>query len=268
MLITSYTQAKRKTQNLPFGLGKTTLAMWLLYYLFGGQADGNSENIWIRVKEAMVYNPYALAQLLKPGTVRHIGVIWDDVQATAPSSNSVPEFIRHLANFISTERPEIACLIMTAPNIGSISAPLRKLVNFEIIVSERGQYEVHKITHHKKFNDPFHDYCHLDYIEELNPDTPFRPLRPQQQLEYDKWRIEQKLKLYPQLLSSGEAYLKLKEFAQANQPTIDEHDIKALLTIQGTIIKVGGGYAYRVPDAVGRELHHKGKITAQIIPPT
>ena len=120
--ITSYTQAKYQTANLPFGLGKTTLAMELSYLLNGGSINDNYENdkVWDKVKSAMVYDPYHMGELLAPGRNRLFCAIWDDVQATAPASQSVPKPVRMLANFISTERPEVALIIFTTPNLNYI----------------------------------------------------------------------------------------------------------------------------------------------------
>jgi len=238
MLITSYTQAKNKTRNLPFGLGKTTLAFWLNYYLNGSN--------WNKVFETSVYNPYDLAKLLEPGSERKLAVVWDDTQATAPATQGVPRAIRRLANFISTERPEIACIIMTAPNISSISAPLRNLVNFEIIVSERGYYEVHKISYHKNFKRPHQDLARFEYIEELAREAPFPPLPDDIQKRYRQWRINQKLVLYPSLLGELETYTKLQEWNK------DAGEIPILHT---QITKGSHGYIVNIPEAVGKNLH-------------
>ena len=86
------------------------------------------------------------ARLLEPSRERLNAAVWDDVKRTAPASQGVPRAIRNLANFLSTERPEIACMIMTAPNINSISAPLRKLVVFEVIVIERDGMKFRKLV--------------------------------------------------------------------------------------------------------------------------
>lgn len=240
LIITSYTQAKRKTQNLPFGIGKTTLEFWLNYYM-------NGED-WNKVFESTVYNPYDLARLLEPGRSRLNAVSWDDVQATAPAMQGVPKAIRRLANFLSTERPEVACLIMTAPNINSISSPLRKLIVFEIIVVERGYYEVQKITYHKNFRRPLQDIAKLDYIEELARDAPFPPLPRGIEEQYKKWRIEQKLKLYPNLLSEIEAYVKLQQWTGS---------IEEIPLLEGTVIKAARGYVVKLPDEVGHKLHRR-----------
>lgn len=240
IIVTSYTQAKHKTTNLPFGLGKTTLALDLSYLLNGFD--------WNTVFENLVYNPYDLAVKLKPGNKRVRCVVWDDVQFTAPARAGVPKAIVELANFISTERPEVACIVFTSPNVNSISAPLRKLVNFEIIVSERGFSETHKIRYYKDFNRPLQDRSHLDYVDEIPQDEPFPPLSEANQKRYDNWRIEQKLKLFPNLLSDLDAYVKMNQWATTE-------NIET--TVMGDVIKTGGGYAVTIPEALGKQLHHR-----------
>lgn len=249
-IITSYTQAKRKTQNLPFGLGKTTLSFWLSHLINGGD--------WNTVFDHAVYNPYNLAKLLEPGTPRKLCVVWDDVQATAPAETGVPKAIRKLANFISTERPEVACLLFTAPNINMISSPLRRLVNFEIIVSERGQYEVHKITYHKDFRRPLVDRASFDYMEELSETEPFPPLPNDVLDRYKRWRVEQKLMLYPSVLTELNMYVKLQQWNK------DGHeDFPAL---QSTVTKVARGqYALTLPPEIGEKLHRK-QVQFAIVP--
>ena len=238
-IITSNTQAKRKTQNLPFGLGKTTLAFWLSYLM-------NGQN-WETVFTNAVYNPYNLAKLLEPGSARKMCVVWDDVQATAPAEVGVPKAIRKLANFISTERPEVACLLFTAPNINMISSPLRRLVNFEIIVSERGQYEVHKITYHKDFHRPLVDRATFDYMEELSESEPFLPLPADQLSRYQAWRTEQKLLLYPTMLSELNMYVKLQQWIKGEQQEVP--------AITSRVTKAAHGYVVTLPPEIGAKLH-------------
>lgn len=214
--ITSYTQAKYQTANLPFGLGKTTLAMELAYLLNGGSIKDNYQNtnVWSKVHDIMVYDPYNMGRILEPGRQRMACAIWDDTQATAPASQSVPAAIRKLSNFISTERPECACIFFTTPNLNFISAPLRKLVNFEIIVSERGYYEVHKISYYKDFKRPLQDRMHFDYVEEIPKDQPFPPLPMFEQEWYDAWRVERKQLLYPAMMKGLEVYTKLRQWEE------------------------------------------------------
>jgi hypothetical protein len=212
--ITSYTQAKNQTRNLPFGLGKTTLMMELAYLLNGGSVNDNyqKQSIWERVHESMVYDPYNLGKLLEPGRKRIPCALWDDVQATAPASQSVPIAVRALANFISTQRPECACVFLSTPNLNFMAAPLRKLVNFEIIVSERGLYEVHKLSYYKDFKRPLQDRMHFDYVEEIPRDEPFPPLPEFEQTWYNQWRIERKQQLYPNMMKTLKTYVALQQW--------------------------------------------------------
>ena len=246
VLVTSYTKAKVKTQNLPFGVGKTTLAFWLSYFM-------NGKN-WDLVFERCAYNPYGLAKMLKPGSERKQAVLYEDVQATAPAEQGVPKAIRRLANFLSTQRPEVACLLMTAPNISMISSPLRKLVIFEVIVSERGHYEVQKISYHKNFKDPLHDLAKLEYLEETVREEPFDPLPPDIMQRYTKWRVDQKLRLYPALMAELDSYVKLGDF---EQQALDSQELQTLLSCRGTVVKSAGGFALRIPDELGRKLHRQ-----------
>ncbi|TET27238.1 MAG: hypothetical protein E3J73_02780 [Candidatus Bathyarchaeum sp.] len=252
ILVSSYTQAKVKTHNLPFGLGKTTLSMHLC-------KDINMKSYdWV-LDNAMDYNAYQVALKLEPGRERMNATVWDDVQSTAPAVQGVPIAIRKLANFISVDRPELACLIMNAPNMNAISSPLRKLVTFEIIVVQRGLYEVQKISYHKNFKNPLQDIARLDYMEELCKDNPFPPLPKRIEMKYRAWRIKQKLQLYPGLLDELEKYVKFRDWAPKN-----DDDIAEVLSMSAEIVKSGRDYVIKLPNAVGSQLHRQRvKLTVQ-----
>jgi len=252
VLITSYTKAKRKTENLPFGLGKTTLMFWFNYYM-----NGRS---WDKVFETTTYNPYSLAELLKPNSERKSAVSWDDVQSTAPAEQGVPRAIRRLANFLSTERPEIACLLMTAPNISMISSPIRKLVIFEVIVSERGKYEVQKISYYKHYKDPLHDIARLDYLEESPEPEYFKPLPVEILDRYKKWRATEKMKLYPSLLAELQTYIQLRDF--------DPEGKEASATLEGTVVRGAHGYVIELPKELGENLHRQRVVFSRPTPVT
>lgn len=250
--ITSYTQAKYQTANLPFGLGKTTLGMELSYLLNGGSINDNYQrkDIWEKVHKVMVYDPYNMGLLLEPGRARIPCALWDDPQATAPASQSVPLSIRKLANFISTERPECACIFLATPNLNYISAPLRKLVNFEIIVSERGFYEVHKISYYKNFRKPLQDNMHFDYVDEIARDEPFPPLPEFEQEWYNRWRIERKWQLYPSMIQELKTYTALRQWEREDEERVPT-------AFSGKVIRAGNGYAIRIDDKIGERLHLK-----------
>jgi len=235
VLITSQTQGKRKSENLPFGLGKSTLMLWLMYYMNGKD--------WETVFSKLCGNPYDVILLLEPGAKRTRAAGWDAVQMTAPAEQGVPKVIRQLASYVSDTRPEMACLIMTASNINAISSPLRKLVVFEIIISERGEYEIQKIKYHKNYEQPLQDLCKLDYIEEGSfPKLPIEVIE-----RYEEWRKKSKQKIYPTLKAACETYMKLQ-----NEQVGDAQ------TITGSVIKIGNsGYAVRLPRGIGEKYHRQ-----------
>jgi len=236
ILITSQTQGKRKSANLPFGLGKSTLAFWLSYYLNGKD--------WNKVFEYLCGNPYDVVGLLEPGRERVRAALWDAVQMTAPAEQGVPRVIRKMSSYISDTRPELACLIMTASNMNAICAPLRKLVVFEVIIAERGEYEIQKIKYHKNYKQPLMDLSNLEYLEEGT----FPALPKEIQDRYEKWRIGSKAKIYPTLKADCEAYMKLQE----EQAELTDQ------SITGTVIKIGNsGYAIKIPRTMGEKYHHQ-----------
>lgn len=253
--VTSYTQAKYHTKNLPFGLGKTTLVMELAYLLNGGSVKDNYQDkrVWEKVHKIMKYDPYNIAQLLEPSVnkPRIPCAIWDDTQATAPASQSVPRAIRKLANFISTERPECAVIFFTTPNLTYISAPLRKLINFEIIISERGFYEVHKISYYKDFKRPLQDRMHFDYVDEVPHNAPFPALPAFEQKWYNNWRVQRKLELFPAMLKELKVYTKLRQWEENPQG-----EVTTIAGVEGKMISSGGRMVFVPTDQqLAKKLH-------------
>ena len=217
MLISSRTRGMFESKNLPYGVGKTTLALDLSYTLHGNEiGDENWENAksdaWDEVFSHLGYFPSDVATHLMPNEL-HDSIkipceVWDDTQKTAPASTSVPEPLRQFAGSITTNRPECRTLIMTAPNM-EIAAPFRKLVVFELIVFDRGKYEVQQIKYRKNFKDPFRDKINSEYIEGTR-DFSFPELPPSVQARYNNWRKEQKLRDAKYMINSLKKYEKTR----------------------------------------------------------
>jgi len=132
---------------------------------------------------------------------------------------------------------------MTAPNINSISSPLRKLVLFEVIVAERGKYEVQKIVYHKNFRRPLEDIGRLEYLHEGE----FSPLPEDILKRYQEWRVKEKLKLYPALETEMYSYVKMREWEKTEGP----------ITLQAPVIKTSREYVIKLPHPLGEKLHGK-----------
>ncbi|MEM4534968.1 MAG: hypothetical protein QW764_02870 [Desulfurococcaceae archaeon] len=235
VLITSQTQGKIKSQNLPFGLGKTTLALWLSYFL-----NGRS---WEKVFETLCGNPYDLIRLLEPGGERKNAIVWDAVQMTAPAESGVPKILRQLASYLSDTRPEVACLIMTASNINAIASPLRKLVIFEVIVAERGVYEIQKITYHKNWNQPLFDLRRMEYIEEGT----FPKLPDDIMARYESWRAENKAKIFAKIKEDLES-----RYFETGGLVDEEGEV-----VVGRVVKTANMYAVWLPESIGARFHKK-----------
>lgn len=254
-LVTSHTKGKVKSVNLPFGVGKTTFAMWTSYVVNAkpGTYDPSKPNLhnpfdendpvvlqnWRRVFNAMVYNVFDCALMLEPGVQRTKLGLWDDVPATAPAERSVPSALYKFKGYVTTTRPEAACLLMTASNRNEIAAPLRKLVLIEVIIAERGYYEVQKVEYHKNYRNPELDKAKLVYLEEGR----FPALPDFVQVQYDAWRVEQKRRLFPDMISRLKKFVKLQD------------KVKYEGEILGRVVKAGGRYMVNIPFKVGRELH-------------
>lgn len=228
ILVSSQTKGKFKSLNLPYGLGKTSLAFWLSYMIHGGEPSEASEpnEVWDEVFADTYYYPSKLIARLAPNVARlppMPAFIYDDVQMTAPADQNVPGVIRRFASYLSTNRPEAKVGVLTAPNMNSIAAPLRRMVAYELIVWERGHYEVQQIVYHKNFHNPIQDKIELAYVEGTEDTTVFDPLPEFVQKKYDDWRAKQKAPFQRQLTKELERYEKLvKETDVTTNPQASE----------------------------------------------
>lgn len=242
LLITSHTQGKLKSNNAPFGMGKTTLEFWLNYYL-------NGKN-WDKTFATTKYNPYDFACLLDPEIRVKEGRLncacWDDMQATAPAEQGVPRAIRRLASYLTTSRPEVACIIASADNINSVSSPLRKIFLFEAIVAERGLYEIQKISYHKNYKRPLKDFGRLEYLEEGT----FPKLPEEQEKRFIEWRVHEKLKIFPSLQTELATFAKLKEWST-------DDPLSQVITLNLPVVRNGRNFSINLPDELGAKLHRQ-----------
>jgi hypothetical protein len=226
ILITSQTQARHVSTNLPYGLGKSTLMLELAYKIDGGleedYADAYSPS-WNEVFDNLFYWPGDIARAIIPQPRKQVipkaCIAWDAVQMAAGAENSVPTVIRKLASYLSEVRPEVKVILMSAPNISSIAAPLRKLVAFELIVWKRACWEVQKISARKNYKDPRNDRIVLTYLEtarnafgQLPNSTQPSKFKPEEsasvQKRYDTWRATMKLPARQSLIKSLDDYEK------------------------------------------------------------
>jgi len=84
-------------------------------------------------------------------------------------------------------RQRVANLILTAPSIGDISKPLRQNITWEVIVPQRGLYEVQFLAKKRNFWNPVENLSRMIY----EVTGTFGPLPPEVDAYYKKRRDEQ-----------------------------------------------------------------------------
>jgi len=214
-LVSSRTQARFQSVGLPYGLGKSTLMLQLAYTIDGGGRNGREYEdahspVWNEVFANLFYNPSDIVRLLVPQPGKKVipkaCICWDAVQAYAGMEQNVSPVIRKLAGYLSEVRPEVKIILMSAPSINDISKPLRNLVAFELIVFERGKYEVQQIKQLKNFKNPRDDLIKLRFVEGTDRHTAFGPLPAEVQSRYDDFRAKMKIPFRRTLLKALERY--------------------------------------------------------------
>lgn len=173
--ITSAAQGKIKSESLPFGEGKSSLAMGISKRVYKGDEE--------KVKENMGYDEFDIQEMLRKPRRTHC-YISEDMQIAFGKHKSHDSGIKALAGLISAARPYIAIFVGTMPHLGTVAKAWRELFMFEIKVPFRGYYEVQQIKHYSPFDDPYNPRPRLDYKGEA--EFP----KPTDELEawYVEWR--------------------------------------------------------------------------------
>ncbi len=222
--IESQVRGLKQSVNLPFGLGKSTLALEYAFKLVGGTAaeyEDAYSKAWNEVFECLFFTPTAMIRSLvpKPGkkVIPKAVAVLDAAQVQCGADNAVPTVIRRFANFLSDSRPLVKVIILTAPNISSIAAPLRKIVTHIVIVWKRGAVEVQKIQARLNYDDPRSDRYKLTYVE--SSAKAFGPLPPKVSERYETERARFHLELRRGLLKS------LEHFEHMSKDLVDKSEL-------------------------------------------
>lgn len=211
-LITSQAAGFEPSCGRPFGVGKSTLSIWMAYrayayerglldFIWRENADGKPVlviadlaareqqiDLMAHVVENYVkWDLKLLVDLLKSCNSPLPAVVWDDVQRTAPAYQHVPKELRDLIEYLTMARQKVRNIIMTAPAMSDIAKPLRRNITWEIIVPQRGVYEVQFLAKHRDFYNPSDDKSRLWY----EASGTFDPLPKEIDELYKKLREEQ-----------------------------------------------------------------------------
>jgi hypothetical protein len=180
-LITSQAAGREPSEGRPLGAGKSTLGLIIVYRAFAyrrgtlhvdwrGQRivdeTPHEERLDLMREVVEKYTVWSLGDLLsliKKTPKRLPAVLWDDVQLDCPSWQHIPPRKREMMEELTVARPLVANIVMTAPSISDIAKPLRRQVNWEVIIPSRGVYEVHFIAKRRDFYMPIEDRQRLWY---------------------------------------------------------------------------------------------------------
>jgi len=239
-LVTSFTQGRVMNElQFQYGMGKTTTAMFfsalinsklfpynIMLWTAGKWMPNN--RLWdiVMDRDHLTFNIIGAYRMITPSTppikLRH--KLWDDVALTAPKSSSTDHVAKALRGKLTAARPTVSIFGMTTASRNEISSVLRAAPLFEIIMSQRGYFEIQKVRRQKNFRDPEKDFSFFRYMEE----GPSIELPKHIQAKYDDLRIrEQKYlesreyftdykNLVKQLKRQGEA----PDFAEEAPPEI------------------------------------------------
>jgi hypothetical protein len=203
-LITSQAAGLEPSEGRPLGAGKSTLGVTIGYRAFAYEngtlyidwknqqiVDETPEDEKLKLMRMVVeqYTFWSLHSLLKAikSTARRLpAVVWDDVQLDCPAWQHIPPAKREMIEELSVSRPLVANIVMTAPSMSDIAKPLRRQVNWEIIIPTRGTYEVHFIGKRRDFYQPTEDQSRLWY----DATGTFEPLPTEIMQLYNKRREE------------------------------------------------------------------------------
>lgn len=221
--ITSKTSAAIESEDTAYGAGKSTFAMDLSFKFhhystefsrfhdFG--LDRDDLKNWQGVFDDLWYYPSRIVRSLKQAAEedRRIPMgVWDDVQYTAGAKSGVSPPIQELVGRLTTGRPQIAVLVLTAPNVLDVSSPVRRLIQYEVIIPSRGVFEVQQVRYRKDFRNPVRDSMRLVPVEagDLRGEgkSAFPALPATVKARYDGWRKDQNAMKDDRLIRRLEQY--------------------------------------------------------------
>lgn len=203
-LITSQAAGLEPSEGRPMGVGKSTLAINMAYrawayakgYIFIDWkkqvlVDEAPEDERVKLMKEIIdkylfWRVKDMLKALKNAKERLPAVVWDDAQRDCPAWQHVPPEKRRLIEELTIVRPLVANIVITAPSMSDIAKPLRRLVNWEVIVPQRGLYEVHFLAKRRDFYEPVNDLTRMWY----DASGTFEPLPPEVAEHYAKKREE------------------------------------------------------------------------------
>jgi len=179
ILFTSEASGYLKSDGWSYGAGKSTLAMnYAKYIIYKGDFE--------EVKKHLIGFAWQLRPFLENPTPTKC-VLWEDLQIDVGKNKAHDPDVQALAYHLTIERPHLKVLIGTTSHRGMLQKDFRELLfNFEVIVPERGSYEIQMLKRRIQFDNP----SKISERFNINPQGlgNFFKLLPEEQMWYDQWR--------------------------------------------------------------------------------
>jgi hypothetical protein len=277
-LITSQAAGLEPSEGRPLGAGKSTFALYFAYRAFA-YVNGTLTIDWanqqvidetpydeqIEIYDKIINNYlyWRIKDLLygiKTSPKRLPAVVWDDVQLDCPAWQHVPRDKRELIEELSIARPLVANIVMTAPSMSDIAKPLRRQVCWEIIIPQRGVYEVQFIAKKRDFYNPTEDLQRLWY----DATGSFPPLPPEVMEKYNKRREQ----VARQIKEEQEKLREKEESPKEERESADEEEeeFQEIISNPSTVKKIKNllnwGYT---PTVIARKLGTKKSVIKRVI---
>lgn len=205
--ITSQSQGKIPVLGLPFGMGKSTLALWisfLIHKVLLGRTTTKletyeeTEKVWDCVFNNLFMQPAIIDQYVfrgpdapyEPSILTEDEaipfIVWDDMQETVGKNNQYDPYLKALAFRLTKGRDWFKVLVGTMPMRDELFKWYRNLFHMELIVPRRGIFEFQRTLYTRKFVDWDKNIAQAWYESESKL-FGFPPLPVNVERRYKKW---------------------------------------------------------------------------------
>jgi hypothetical protein len=203
LAITSQAQGKKKSDSIPYGMGKSTLALWISYLTYKRILERRGDDVesyegkmrvWDIVFDNLFLIPYKLDRYVfrlggkkPPITIynRIPLVVWDDMQETVGTDQQFNPYLRKLAYRLTKARNWLHVLIGTMPMLDCLLSRYKNLFYMEVIIPRRGVFEFQRTVYVRRFDE--WDRVRRIAWYESETQVEFPPLPIEIEHRYEKW---------------------------------------------------------------------------------
>ena len=210
--ITSQAQGKIPIEGISFGMGKSTLSLWISYLVYKYHLKKKGVNVtsidginqvWDIVFQNLFMRPRVYDQYIfrgpdapHPPTIltKHGAIpviVADDMQETVGKNNRFDPYLQALAMRLTKARDWVSVVVGTMPKKADLFKWYRDLFTMELIIPTRGTFEFQRTIYKKSFRD-WDTVIAKGWYESEGKKFGFPPLPTVIERRYKKWvRAEQ-----------------------------------------------------------------------------